>query len=88
MKNNRIRPRRYMTISHPEAMVDLIAADLGIGILPKWFANYYLVKKKLVTCPLTAKGTVLNWRASFLKGRQVPGYLKSFVRIISDQAIV
>ena len=87
LKNKRIRPRRYMTVSHPEVLVDLIAADLGIGILPKWFADFHLAKKKLVTCPLTAKGTVLNWRASFLKGRQLPGYLKTFVRIISDKAI-
>ncbi len=87
LKDRQIKPRRYMTISHPEAMVDLIAAGLGIGILPRWFAAPYVKQKKLVTCPLTASGTTLQWKASWLKGKQVPGFLRAFVRLVSDRAI-
>lgn len=87
LQNREIRPRRYMTISHPEAMVDLIAAGLGIGILPRWFATPYLRQKKLVACPLTAKGTTLYWKASRLKGNQAPGYVREFIRLVSAQGI-
>ncbi len=87
LQNGRIKPRRYMTISHPEAMVDLIAAGLGLGILPKWFIAPYMESKKLAACPLQAKGTRLFWKASRLAGKQVPGFQKEFIKIMAAQAL-
>ena len=87
--NNRdIVPRRYMTISHPEAMVDLIAAGLGMGILPRWFAAPYLKSKPLAACRLTPKGKRLVWKASWLRSKQVPVFLQEFIRIMSAHAMI
>lgn len=88
LRDRDISPRRYMVISHPEAMVDLIAAGLGLGILPRWFAAPYLKTKALVACPLTASGKRLAWKAGWLKSKQQPPYLKEFIKIISAHAII
>jgi len=87
LRNKSIKPRRYMTISHPEAMVDLIEAGLGMGILPQWFVSPYQKTKNLVTCPLTSRGKRLLWKATWLKSRQMPAYQKEFIRIMADHAI-
>lgn len=80
-----IQPRRYMTIAHPGAMVELIAAGLGIGMLPGWFVTPHTKTKDIVTCPLTANGMRLEWKATYLKGNPVPPYQKEFLRIINTQ---
>lgn len=88
LEHRNIRPRRYMTISHPEAMVDLIEAGLGVGILPQWYVATYKRRKRLATVPLTARGTTLHWKASFLKTRQAPAYQREFIRLISAEAVL
>lgn len=88
LRSREIRPRRYMIISHPEAMVDLIASGLGVGILPQWFALPYLASRALCTCPVTASGKRLTWRASWLKSGQQPPYLKEFIKLMSAHAVV
>lgn len=87
LQNKQVKPRRYMTISYPEAMVDLISADLGIGILPQWFVKPFMDRKQLSVCELTKKGKILHWSAACLKSRQVPNYQTEFVKIVRSEAI-
>ncbi len=86
-KDKGVRLRRYMTITHPEAVVDLVEAGLGIAILPKWFIIPHTGTKQIHTCHLTSKKTRLQWKASFLKENIIPAFQKEFIKIITSYPI-
>lgn len=86
-KNKGIKLRRYMTITHPEAVVDLVEANLGIALLPKWFIFPYTKTRNIHTCHLTAKKTILQWKAGFLKEKTIPPFQKEFINIITSYPI-
>lgn len=86
-KNRGIKLRRYMTITHPEAVVDLVEANLGIALLPKWFIIPYTKTRNIHTCHLTAKKTFLQWKAGFLKEKTIPPFQKEFINIITSYPI-
>jgi len=86
-KNKNVQLRRYMTIPHPEAVVDLVEAGLGIALLPKWFVSPYTLKKHIHTSHLTSKKTLLQWNAGYLKDKTMPPYQDEFIKIISSHAI-
>lgn len=73
-----------MTIAHPEAMVDLIEAGLRIGIFPRWFITPLAKVKKIYACPLTSKGTKFYWKATYLKGKNIPSCQKEFLRTLTS----
>lgn len=79
-----IVPKRYMTVPHPDAMVDLIAEDIGIGIMPRWYITPMAAVKQIKTAPLTAKGVVFRWKATFLKTDNLPVYHKAFLTLLSN----
>ncbi len=86
-KNKGIKPGRHMTITHPDAVVELVEAGLGIAILPKWFIAPYTGLKQIRTCSLTSKKTRLQWKASFLKERTILPYQEEFIKIIKSYPI-
>ncbi|MCP4163465.1 MAG: LysR family transcriptional regulator [Deltaproteobacteria bacterium] len=87
LKSKGVKPGRYMTITYPDAVVDLVEAGLGIAILPKWFISPYTKKKQIKTCHLTSKKTLLTWKASFLNEKST-SYQKEFIKIITSYPII
>ncbi len=87
LKSKGVRPGRYMTITHPDAVVDLVEAGLGIAILPKWFIYPYTKKKQIKTCHLTSKKTLLTWKANFINEKST-AYQKEFIKIITSYPII
>lgn len=88
LKDQGIRLRRYMIISHPEAVVDLVEAGLGVAILPRWFITPYTPTKHIHLCSLTSKKAFLEWKASYLNGKDIPHYQEEFIKIITTRSIV
>lgn len=84
---NNIRPRRYMTIAQPEAIVELLGAGLGISVLPDWFIEPHIAEKNLHCCPLTARGITLQWKAALLKTEKPPAFQREFIQLIQKQSI-
>ena len=76
-----------MTITNPDAVVELVEAGLGIAILPKWFIASYTGMKKITPCHLTSKKTRLQWKASFLKEKAAPAYQKEFIKAIASYPV-
>ena len=77
-----------MTITHLEAVVELVEAGLGIAILPKWFIAPYAATKKIHTCHLTSKKTRLQWNASYLKDNAISAYQTAFINSIISYPIL
>lgn len=84
---NGIEPRRHMTVAQPEAVVELIGAGLGVGVLPRWYVLPYMAPNKLYGCPLTSRGTTVEWKAVYLKTEKLPDFQQEFIQLIQRQAI-
>lgn len=54
-------PARLITMASPEAIVELVAAGLGISILARWAVEPRLRSGELVAARLTATGLPLRW---------------------------
>jgi len=54
-------PARLMNIAVPEAVIEMVEANLGISILSKWVVGSRLKSGSLVSCKLTKQGLPLQW---------------------------
>jgi LysR family transcriptional regulator for metE and metH len=58
-----IYPRRYVLVELPEAIVELVAAGLGISILSRWAVAPHIASGKLAHARVTAEGIRIDWYA-------------------------
>ncbi len=61
-------PVRLVPLSVPEAVQELVAADLGISILSKWAAQPRLDRREIAGIRLGKKGMNLDWHAAIREG--------------------
>lgn len=54
-------PARLVTVSLPEAVLELVAAGLGVSILARWAVEPRLQSGKVVASRLTANGLPIPW---------------------------
>lgn len=54
-------PARLMNIAVPEAVIEMVEANLGISILSKWVVESRLRSGSLASCKLTEDGLPLQW---------------------------
>ena len=84
LKPKGIHPKRFSTLAHPQAMIEMIAAGFGIAVFPRWAVHSVLEDHGLVERNITRNGLPLTWRAVFLPRRSIPLFYKEFIRIISE----
>lgn len=54
-------PARLVNIAVPEAVIEMVEANLGVSILSKWVIGARLKSGSLVSCRLTDRGLPLHW---------------------------
>ncbi len=81
IKPNEIKLKQLMKFELTEAIVEIIAAGLGIGIMANWAAAGYLESKKLVLIPISKKPIKRTWYTVSLKNfkRPVVDHFVSFL---------
>lgn len=82
LKPSGIEPRKMMTIAQPQAIIEMVAAGLGISIVPRWAVKSILEEKQISALPITQKGVPLTWNATFPKNIAVPVFQKEFINIV------
>lgn len=82
-----VSPRVMKLVEMTDAIVELVAAGLGISILSKWAVQDAVDTGKLVAIPLSDKGLSLHWSSLTRSGetkhsavKQVEGYLKTWFK--------
>ncbi len=83
LKPMNIEPKRFMTISQPQAIVEMVESGFGVSIVPKWAVQSALEGKSICALPVTKKGLPLEWNASFLNNKAAPFYQQEFLNLIS-----
>lgn len=84
LKPQGIRLKRFMAVSQPQAMMEMVAAGFGLAVLPAWAAGSFLDTGRICARPITRAGIMVTWYAAFLKnGNPPPVFQTEFIRILS-----
>lgn len=87
LKPMNIEPKRFMNVGVPQAILEMVAAGLGISIFPRWAVTEALKMWKIVARPITQKGFPLTWHAAYLTHSNIPIYQQEFIRSISKLSV-
>lgn len=83
-----IEPKRFMPVGQPQAIVEMVAAGLGLGIFPRWAISGALATGGIAARPIGKTGLPVTWFAAFLKnGGQLTIFQQEFVNLISRMKI-
>jgi DNA-binding transcriptional LysR family regulator len=83
LKPLNIEPVKYMTVGHPQAIVEMVAAGFGVSILSNWAIQSWLEKGSITARPITPQGLPVTWHAAMLADSHPPGFQKEFISIVS-----
>ncbi|UTW61191.1 LysR family transcriptional regulator [bacterium SCSIO 12741] len=83
IKPNGIELKQVMKLELTEAIVEMIAAGLGIGIMANWAVSDYLESKRLVTRPISKKPINRVWYATALQEMNQP-LVKNFIQFLEE----
>jgi LysR family transcriptional regulator for metE and metH len=78
-----VEPARVVQIQLTEAIVELVAAGLGISVLPRWSVAPQIERGTLVARPLTRAGRFRAWSAAYRSRPAPPPHLLGFVEVLA-----
>jgi LysR family transcriptional regulator, regulator for metE and metH len=78
-----VTPARVTHIQLTEAIVELVKAGLGIGVLPRWAVAPQVERGELVARSLTRAGRYREWSAVYRAKPEPPPYLTGFVEVLA-----
>jgi LysR family transcriptional regulator for metE and metH len=83
-----VTPRQTSRVQLTEALLEMIRAGVGIGVMAKWAVAPQIEAGTLRAIPLTRKGLHRRWVAAMLKNKAAPAYLLEFVRLLTDNSVL
>jgi LysR family transcriptional regulator, regulator for metE and metH len=83
LKPLNIEPVKYMTVGHPQAIIEMVAAGFGVSIFPDWAIRSVLESGSITARPITPGGLPETWHAALLADSNPPGFQKEFISIVS-----
>jgi LysR family transcriptional regulator, regulator for metE and metH len=75
-------PKNVVQVQLTEAMIEMIKADLGIGVLTRWSAEHEIKAGRLVALPLGRGGLHRPWHAAFRKQKAMPAHFAEFIDLL------
>jgi LysR family transcriptional regulator, regulator for metE and metH len=78
-----VTPRSVSHVELTEAIVEMVKADLGVGVVARWAVEPHVRAGTLVALPLTKKGFRRDWSAATIRRRSNPDYLRRFLSLLS-----
>jgi LysR family transcriptional regulator, regulator for metE and metH len=79
-----IEPKEILEMPLTEAMIEMVAAGLGVALLARWALAPHLKSGRLVTRPFTARGLRRTWYAATLRGQPCSPHLCEFVQLLAE----
>ncbi|HXU35376.1 MAG TPA: LysR substrate-binding domain-containing protein [Blastocatellia bacterium] len=83
-----VSPRHVSRVELTEAIIEMVKAGLGIGVMARWAVAPQIESGALAGIPLTAKGLHRHWNAAMIKHKAAPPYLARFVELLSKNPMV
>ncbi|MBX2843791.1 MAG: LysR family transcriptional regulator [Flammeovirgaceae bacterium] len=80
-----ILPKKITPIPLTEATIEMIKAEMGISVMPKWTLKPYLAQSAINTIKVTPEGLHRNWYVARLKDRNFPSYFDCFISFLRQE---
>ena len=81
-----VTPKEVLALGLTEAIIEMVKAGMGVGVLASWAVAPQLKAKTLTALPLTSKGLRRQWSAVTLKNHSVPDFTRGFIDLLSFQS--
>lgn len=82
-----IEPARVSQVPLTEAIVEMIKAGLGVGVLARWAVEPAVKAGAVRALKITRKGVRRQWSAATLTDRADPPWLPDFLSLLSERAL-
>lgn len=82
-----VEPARISQVPLTEAIVEMVKAGLGVGVLARWAVEPTLKSGAMVGVRITRRGVRRQWSAATLKNRIDPKWLAEFIRLLSTPPV-
>jgi LysR family transcriptional regulator for metE and metH len=79
-----VSPKHASRVELTEAIVEMVKAGLGIGVMARWAVTPQVEAGTLRALPLTARGFHRRWNAAMIRRKDTPPYLISFVELLAS----
>lgn len=83
-----VSPKHVSRVELTEAIIEMVKAGLGIGVMARWAVAPQIEAGSLVGVPLTAKGLHRQWHAAAIRHKATPPYLLKFIELLSKNPMV
>ncbi|HEX9760725.1 MAG TPA: LysR family transcriptional regulator [Candidatus Acidoferrales bacterium] len=77
-----VRPAQVSAVPLTEAIVEMVKAGLGIGVMATWAVAREVNAGSVRALPLTRHGLRRTWHAATLKTKQAPAHLGGFIELL------
>lgn len=81
-----LQPKQVSRIELTEAIVELVRAGLGVGVLARWAAAPQLRAGALRAVRITRDGLVRTWSAATVRRKETPAHLQAFEALLVETA--
>jgi len=78
------RPYKMLKAGFADAVIDLVAADLGVSILSKWVVEQHPHRSSLACVPITGLGLSVRWNCVFRQQHHDAALLPSIAEKLRD----
>ena len=79
-----ISPKHVSPVELTEAIVEMVKAGLGIGVMARWAVTPQVEAGTLRALPLTGKGFHRQWSAAMIRHKTAPPYLLKFAELLAE----
>lgn len=78
-----VAPRHVSRVELTEAIIEMVKAGLGIGVMARWAVTPQVDAGTLRALPLSAKGFHRQWSAAMIRHKATPPYLLKFAELLA-----
>lgn len=82
-----VRPRQTYEVPLTEAVVEMVAAGLGVAVLAGWAVAAYEQSGRVVARRVTRTGLFRDWNAAVLHSGGTPAYIAQFASALAKTAL-
>jgi LysR family transcriptional regulator for metE and metH len=82
-----VSPRHVSRVELTEAIIEMVKAGLGIGVMARWAVTPHVEAGRLRALPLTARGFHRRWSAAMIRQKTMPAYVLSFVQLLASNPL-
>lgn len=79
-----VEPRKVYEMPFTEAMIGMIAAGMGIAVIPEWVVSPYFAMNKVAIKKVTRNGLFRSLGVARLKQNAYPEYHQTFIRFLIE----